>query len=215
MTSDSFATVEDMATGARTNVRIRRSAVLAAALLGALALVGVAAAARGYNASDFRLKLVSSSLGTPQYSGIEFDGTISSRAYAAGLRANVHFVLTAKVTCAPASDPSQATTGTVAIDSQIGGFVIQHAIAYHPLPGGTIAWVDTMTFPPVPFDDFDAVAWCPATGSPNVLEGFSLVEAKGTAWLAQPGISPEPGTTVYAYDVGAGSILQKPHPAGL
>jgi hypothetical protein len=186
---------------------------MAAALCVALTCAGVAAAAKTrFNGSDFKLATVSSSLGAPDQSGIEFDGTISRRAYNAGLRPNLHFILSASVTCAPASDPTQTSTSTVSIDSQTGGFIVTQPFSFHKLGGGVVGWSYIVTFPAVPFDDFDAFRWCPASTSTSVLEGFSLSGASGIAWVAPIGNAPQAGTTVYGYSVGAGSSLVKPIP---
>lgn len=199
----------------KTTWRARTSGALAAALLAGVVLSSVAAAATGaFNASDFKVKAVTASFGAPETASVELDGTLSRRAFDAGLRPNVHFVLSARVTCAPASDPTHATTTTLAIDSQIGGFAIDGPIGYTTRPGGAMSWRYVVTFPAVPFDDFDAYLFCPPADGPSVLQGFSLVEAKGLSWLAPPGISPEPGTTVYAFDATPGSVRLKPQRAG-
>jgi hypothetical protein len=65
----------------------------------------------------------------------------------------------------------------------------------------------------VPLDDFNAAVWCPSSGAPQALIGFTLVEAKGTSWLATPGTSPEPGTTLYAFDAPGGPRVVVPQPA--
>jgi hypothetical protein len=167
----------------------------------------------GFGSNDFRLLAVHSSLGAPERSRIVMVGTLSRRAYDAGLRPNAHYTLSARVTCAPASNPTVTTTTVRSIDSQIGGFVATAPVTYRFLPLGIVTWTYTATFPAVPFDDFHAAVWCPASSEPQVLSGFTLVEAKGNSWLAAPGFSPEPGTTLYAFDAPSGTRIVFPHPA--
>ena len=189
-------------------------AAVVAALGLALACAGAAQSSSGsYGARDFRLLAVGSSLGAPDRSRLDFVGTLSLRAYNAGLRANVRFALSARVTCAPASSPTETTATVRSIDSQVGGFVLPAPVAYHVLPLGIVSWTYTARFPEVPFDDFDAAAWCPSSGGPQVLTGFTLVEAKGVSWLASLGSSPEAGTTLYSFDAPAGTRVVLPHPA--
>lgn len=192
---------------------VTRSFVLAVVGLALVCATVARAGAAAYGRGDFRLLAIHSALGTPERSRLDFAGTLSARAYNAGLRPNVRFTLSARVTCAPLSNPTQTSTTVRTIDSQVDGFVVPGPIAYHSLPFGIVAWTYTAAFPAVPFDDVHATMWCPTSGEPQVLSGFTLVGAQGEAWLASPGLSPEAGTTLYAFDAPRGTRLVFPHPA--
>jgi hypothetical protein len=192
------------------------AALVAAAVVAALAPGAARGGDQQWTERDFRLRTITSDLGDPSSSFIEFAGTLTPQAHET-LYPIVRFTLTADVTCALAADPSQTVTRATAIDSKYSnGFVVYPSgdsplgTQYTHVDSGTIRWSLRLTFAAPVVNDFNSYYWC--GGSGLVLRDLVLTRAQGIAWLSILWFSPPPGTSIYSYDIGPGATEQHFNP---
>ena len=189
--------------------RAFRAALIATLVAVALPVTAVAAGGdRGWTQRDFRLREITAYIGAPESSYAEFSGTMTPQAYNAGLIPwfTSGLRLTARVTCSSPATPTVSTPATAISDGKDGLGLISWTHGYAHVDAGTIKWSLRMTFKRPPGDESMATYFCQsAAGSGDpILRDYTLTSLRGMTWASSFGVSPTPGTTLYAYDLGTG-----------
>ena len=172
--------------------------------------LGGAGAAQGasddWNERDFRLRTTTADLGDLESSFIEFGGTMTQQAREAGLYPHIRFRTDIRITCENAANPAQTLTRTSSLDSRSdAAIVVGTGNLFTNLEAGTIKWTATFTFAVETDGEFWAFTWCQQAG--YVVRDIVATGASGIAWLSVINLSPMPGTSLYRYELPAGSSV--------
>ena len=172
--------------------------------------LGGAAAAQGasddWNERDFRLRTITADLGDLGSSSIEFSGTMTQQARAAGLYPHFRFRTDIRITCQSAGNPAETLTRTSSLDSRSDAtIVVSTGNQFTNLEAGTIKWTATFTFAVETQGEFWAFHWCQQAG--YVVRDIVATGTSGIAWLSVINLSPMPGTSLYQYEIPPGASV--------